>query len=222
MRLSLEHLWRASIYRLKLVARGRIDLVWYALRSRFKGFDFASVSLEKLGLSPERSILHGNSGGPDLARVLKTITISPGSRLVDFGSGKGGAVLTLSEFPFAEIAGVELSADLIRIAEANVRRADLRHVRFVHADAADFTELDRFTHVYMYHPFPCNVVKEVMANLAKSLARVERDVTLIYANPVCHDTILEAGFFTLEAEFQGRDKFGVYRHDAGGGRGKSS
>ena len=215
---QLRRLWDALRYRMKLLAQGRFDLVWYAIRCRVKGFDLGSVPLEKLGLTPERSVFHGNSGGPDLERILKMVEILPGSRVLDFGSGKGGAVLTLSEFPFAEIVGVELSPDLIRIAEANIHRAGLRQVHFIRADASNFADLDRFTHIYMYHPFPCPVVKDVMTNLARSLGRRERDITLIYTNPVCHETILASGLFQVDRQFQARDPFFIYVHRSPGMR----
>ena len=44
------------------------------------------------------------------------------SVFVDMGSGKGRALLVASEFPFAKIVGIELSNNLHRIAEENVKR----------------------------------------------------------------------------------------------------
>ncbi|HYX72252.1 MAG TPA: class I SAM-dependent methyltransferase [Nitrososphaera sp.] len=207
--------------RMRRLISGRPDLLWYPVRARLMGFDFNPVMLEELGLSSQRSTPYGNSGGPDLNRVLKAIDIPVGSKVLDLGSGKGGAIITLSEFPFKEIVGVELSAGLIQIAEANTLLAGLRHVRFVNADAATFTDLDNFTHIYMYHPFPCGVMGAVMVNLASSLARAERNLTLIYTNPVCHEAIMASGLFEVDREFnfdenlyQGH-KYCVYVHRSG-------
>jgi SAM-dependent methyltransferase len=207
---------------MKLLITRKTNLLWYGVWSHLKGLDLSRVSLEKLGLDADRSTNHLNSGGPDLAHVLKEIEIPFGSRALDLGSGKGGAILTLSEFPFAEIVGVELSADLIRIAEANVRRLGLRHVHFVHADAADFMDMDRFTHIYMYYPFHCTVMNSVMVNLVTSLARKERDLILIYKNPICHDTVMSSGLFRMEPKFNfdensySSSQFCVYVHKVNG------
>ncbi len=191
--------------RFKRLASGRTDVWLYSLRARLRGLDLGRVSVEELGLSPERSVFHDNSGGPGLARVLATVAIPPDSVALDYGSGKGGAVLTLCQFPFREVIGVELSADLVRIAEVNAARAGVRQARFVSADASQFTDLDRVTHVYMYHPFRCTVVAQVMENIRLSLARRPREITLIYKNPVCHDTIVASRVFELRRTIRDED-----------------
>lgn len=214
--------WKSRFARL---VGGKTDQMWWNLRMRLSGLDLAMVPLEKLGLSADRSVFYGNSGGPELKRVLDTLKISQGSRIVDFGCGKGGAILTFSKFPFDEIVGIDLSNDLIRIAEANMTRAVVKRVRFVHSDAADFTDLDGFTHIYMYHPFPCAVVKAVLGNLSHSLFRCERRLVLLYRNPVCHSTIVTSGLFRAADEFKfdkvpGDDTnlLRVYTHEVHGER----
>jgi hypothetical protein len=159
------------------------------------GLDLGFVSAEGLGLSPETSHYHSNSGGPDCARVFKSLRIPPGSVAVDLGSGKGGAVITLRELPFDEIVGVEISPELVSIATDNVTRLKLRNIRFIQCDAAAFTDLDRITHIYMYNPFPCGVVARVMDNIAASIASVDREITLVYRNPLCDAAIRSSGLF---------------------------
>ena len=191
----------------------------YQLGLRLRGIDVGPTPLSTLGLAPERANPHGNSGGPSLARLMRALPVPAGSRLVDLGSGKGGAILTLARCGFEEIVGVELSPELIRIAEANMRRAEVRGVAFMHADAAGFADVDRFTHVYLYHPFPCAVVERVVANLGASLARRERPLTVIYANPVCHQVLASSGLFRVELESvrfhpraHARHTYSVYVH----------
>lgn len=204
--------------RLQRLLSGRADVWWYALRSRLRGLDLSQVPLEQLGLSPDRSVFHDNSGGPDLKRVLKQLPIPKGSVALDYGSGKGGAVITLSEFPFIEVVGVEISRELLEVAEANLRRAHTDKARLVNCDASAFTDLDRVTHIYMYHPFRGEVLKAVLANVRASLSRCPRHLTLIYKNPVHHDAIIDSGAFRLERETNvGRaDRWGlfkIYVHD---------
>jgi len=203
----------------RLLRCGQLDLLIYEARNRMKGLDLGFVALKTLGLSRESSESHSNSGGPNLARVLKKLQIPRTSSALDLGSGKGGALFTLSGFPFAEIVGVEISPELARIAEANLARLRLRNVHFIRADAARFTDLDRFTHVYMFNPFPGAIVKRVLENLAVSLERAPRCLTLIYNNPVCHETIMASGLFSMDQEFSFRNGgdavFRVYTHRSG-------
>jgi 16S rRNA A1518/A1519 N6-dimethyltransferase RsmA/KsgA/DIM1 with predicted DNA glycosylase/AP lyase activity len=185
-----------------MVAGGNSAELRYELWNKWKGVDFEFVSVEELGLPQDRAHFHSSSGGPVLARVFKTIEIAPGSVALDLGSGKGAAVLTLtlSRLGFAEVVGVELARDLIDVAQQNATKLGRRNVRFVQGDAAAFRDYDRVTHVYMYNPFPCSVMSEVIANLDASLKRVPHSLTIVYRNAECHQRIVESGLFEVEPE----------------------
>jgi 2-polyprenyl-3-methyl-5-hydroxy-6-metoxy-1,4-benzoquinol methylase len=186
---------RNFVKAVRLIAGGHSAELRYQLRNKWKGVDFDFVSVEELRLPSDRAHFHSNSGGPTLARVFGTIDIPAGSVALDLGSGKGGDALTLSSAGFAEVIGVELSGELIEVARGNAARLRQRNVRFVQADAAAFREYDRVTHIYMYNPFPCEVMRHVMANIAASLARAPRPLTIVYRNPLCHDVIVASGLF---------------------------
>jgi len=208
---TLERAKRA----LRYFATGRLDYVAYAMSVRWRGLDFAPVSLEKLGLSYSHSEHHSASGGVFLADVLKQMDIEPGSRVVDLGCGKGSALCTLANFPFDEVAGVELSGSLARIAVANGRKLGLRTLAIHVSDAADFTDLDRFSHIYMFNPFPSSVMATVMTNLAASLRREPRRATVIYFFPVCHDVLIESDLFetVTEVDVNSSHPYHIYVHE---------
>jgi predicted RNA methylase len=191
---------RNLVKAVRLIAGGHLAELRYQLRNKWKGVDFEFVSVEELRLPADRAHFHSNSGGPTLARVFATIDVPAGSVALDLGSGKGGAVLTLSGAGFAEVIGVELSGELIEVARGNAARLRRRNVRFVQADAAAFREYDGVTHIYMYNPFPCEVMRHVVANLAASLARAPRPLTIVYRNPLCHDVIVASGLFEATDE----------------------
>lgn len=199
----------------------RLDIWRHALTSHWRRLDFSQSSLDDLGLSSARSVFYDDSGGPDLATVLKQIPIPPGSVALDYGSGKGGALITLAEFPFSEVVGVEISPALIDVAVENLRRSRVDNVRVINCDAAAFQDLDRVTHIYMYHPFRGEVVDAVLSNVQASLARAARRLTLIYKNPVYHHAIAQSGTFRLQRELHlGRaaaawGRYHVYVHDPG-------
>jgi 16S rRNA G966 N2-methylase RsmD len=170
----------------------------YRLWNTWKGADFGFASTADLGLPPPH--FHYSSGGPILGRVFRTIGIPPGSVALDLGSGKGGAALTLSRAGFAEVIGVELSDMFVQIARRNAERLGRQNVRFVQADAAAFRDYDRVTHIFMYNPFPCEVMKQVMVNLEVSLERAPRPLTIVYRKPLCHDVIMVSGLFEAGPE----------------------
>jgi SAM-dependent methyltransferase len=189
------------------------------LTSQWRRLDFSQSSLDDLGLSAERSVFYDDSGGPDLATILKRTSIPPGSIALDYGSGKGGALITLARFPFDQVIGVEISPALIDVAVENLRRARVEKARVINCDAAAFQELDRVTHIYMYHPFRGEVIDAVLSNVQASLARAARRLTLIYKNPVYHDAITHSGIFRLQRELHvGRPEspwglYHLYVHD---------
>ena len=181
--------------RIRSIVMGPCGCLRYAIWVRLKGLDFGPVSLEKLGLSNDRSVYHSASGGIYLDRILRTLRIPSGSRALNLGSGKGSAVCTLARFPFEEILGIELSQPLIDIAKANGRRLGLLNVHFVCMDAGQFRDFERFTYIYMFNPFPSAVMQEVMENLAASLASARRRLTLVYYYPVCDDVVMQLRAF---------------------------
>ena len=198
----------ASIARIKriwqYVFSARTDYITYALWVRLNGLDFSSVLAKDLGLSEKLSGHHSASGGVFLSDILKKIEIPPKSRIVDLGCGKGSAICTIAEFPFEEVVGVELSEELVRIAQNNCRKLGIEKASFCVADAGDFRELDRFTHIYMYNPFSQVVMTKVMQNLAVSLKRSPRKLTVIYFYPVYHEAIIQSGLFQTAVEIQAK------------------
>jgi cyclopropane fatty-acyl-phospholipid synthase-like methyltransferase len=137
---------------------------------------------------------HQYSVGPTLAKVLGAIQIPTGSVALDWGSGMGIAALTLSRY-FSLVIGVELSPELIAIAERNLARMHLDNIELHCADARTFTKgLERVTHIYLFNPFPEPVMAMAMENVRRSLSKNPRPLTIIYTFPTCHETIVAAGF----------------------------
>ncbi len=189
---------------------GRDVLRYVAYRAR--GLDFAPATPAELGLDPARAYGMANSGGVALERVLATLRPTPADGAIDLGCGKGSALVSLARFPFGRRAGIDLSPDLVRIARRNLRRLGLRDVQLAGADAGSFTGLDPFTLVYLFNPFPAPVVAQVMDNLARSLRRAPRALTIVYKNPLHEAEVLATGLFERRAVFlSGRFKpFVVY------------
>jgi SAM-dependent methyltransferase len=111
---------------------------------------------------------------------------------IDLGCGKGRAVLLASEYPFAQVLGVEISPELHRIAVENaarytaLRNAEERSaaapISILLEDAAHYRFPSGPLMVYLYHPFCRPVLEKVLRNLGRSLAQEPRDATVIYIN----------------------------------------
>ena len=189
----------------------------YKAKMRLLGIDLSLVNVDHIALSHERSHMHSDSGGPDLKRLLDMLPIERSDAVIDMGCGKGGAMLTLAKYPFARIDGVEISESLTRIARRNIERLKIANAHIFCSDAADFSDLDRYTHVYMCNPFPEPVMRCVLSNINDSLLRRDRTLTLIYRNPIFNGLLLEYGFAKIlhtEQLHPDYPAFGVYLADA--------
>jgi len=107
---------------------------------------------------------------------------------IDFGCGKGRAMLFASDYPFAAVVGVEFSHELCAVARRNMERyrntrQRCHDLRVVHDDATRF-ELPREPLVcYFNNPFDDVIMGQVVQNLERSLDVVPRDVVVIYVEP---------------------------------------
>ncbi|GLQ79350.1 hypothetical protein GCM10007881_28680 [Mesorhizobium huakuii] len=106
---------------------------------------------------------------------------------IDIGSGKSRTLLLASQYPFAEIIGVEFARELVDIARSNIGRfrdpsRKCRALSVVEADAAayDFPEMPLV--VYFYNPFSKAVFDIVLKNLVSSLERCPRDCFIVYGS----------------------------------------
>jgi 16S rRNA A1518/A1519 N6-dimethyltransferase RsmA/KsgA/DIM1 with predicted DNA glycosylase/AP lyase activity len=198
-----------------LIRAGEWRSLVYRLHMKWKGIDLGYVSVKDLGSTEDRAGFHASSGGPGLDSILKALPIAASDEMLDLGCGKAGAMLTMASYPFARVGGVEISGLLIDVARKNLNLMRIAKSELFHSDAAQFTDLDRYNFFYMYNPFPRIVTESVLKNMARSLERRRRKVTLIFYNSVDHDLILASGF-RIEAEFQVETTCPAYVYSAGG------
>ena len=122
--------------------------------------------------------------------ILQSLPVAPdGFTFIDLGSGKGRTLLMASSYPFRRIVGIELLAELDSIARQNIARYHDDQQRCFalesHAgDARDFVFPAEPTVLYLFNPFPENVLRTVLANLHNSLTNSPRTVYVLYQNLV--------------------------------------
>lgn len=186
---------------LVILCRGEFKELLFRLRVYFSKIDLRYASVNELGLSVDRSHDYSHSGGIYLENVLNHLNITNKDAIIDFGSGKGGVLITFAKYPFRKITGVELLPELVAIAEQNFKILNISNVSMVVCDAADFTDLDEFNYFYLYNPFPRSVTAAVMHNIQSSLLKRSRCAHLIYCNPEFHDIVENSSPFRKTGEF---------------------
>ncbi len=176
------------------------DLTPSRRRSRYGDIDYdfdhgvdttwATVSLR----TRVRELLSGGRYQPSepslFHQILRSLPVAPeGFTFLDLGSGKGRTLLMASDYPFRRIIGVEFLAELDAIACRNIVRYHSEQQKCFdlesHAgDARDFAFPDEATVLYLFNPFPEDVLLTVLANLHDSLIRSPRPLYLAYHNLV--------------------------------------
>lgn len=164
--------------RLKRVLSGDFSRIPYLIRNKLRGIDLGPATAEQYGLDSSRVCHHSNSGGPDLEAMLRILDIPKGSRIIDFGCGKGGPLFSFAKFPFTEVVGIEIAPEMAEIARVNGSKLRCP-AKIITGDASQLRDLDRFTHFYFFNPSAVPVMREIFQNIINSLDRTPREVTLL-------------------------------------------
>jgi SAM-dependent methyltransferase len=133
---------------------------------------------------------------------------------IDIGSGKGLTLLVASEYPFRRVLGVEFSAELNSLAAENIRRHQTLKrrcldVSSIFADAASYEFPIENMILFLYNPFGRDVLRRLLENLRSSLVQSDREVYMVYSNPIFVQLLEESDFLErIEVPVNAA----VYRH----------
>lgn len=200
------------------------------VRARRLAYDFDC----ELGVDTAKSIPVGALGGDQwfeghaspyapvgaalLRSTLAALPIADFARFlfIDYGSGKGKALLIAAEFGFAEIIGVEFSTGLHQIAGENVRNIQNRSstgARFtlVNADAAAYRPPAGAKVAFFFNPFDETVMRKVLDVLDDPVTTPE--LLIIYVNPK-NRSLFDTGRWAAIADYGSAV---IYRRDAEAG-----
>ncbi|HKB97872.1 MAG TPA: class I SAM-dependent methyltransferase [Terriglobales bacterium] len=136
---------------------------------------------------------------------------------VDFGSGKGRALLLASEFPFKRILGLEFSPELHGIAEENIRRYSsatqkCQYIQSLNVDFAGYALPPEASVLFFFHPCRTRVLSEVVAGIGRSLLSHPRPLYIAYVAPTPEQERLFASAGFLEKIFESPEfRFCLYR-----------
>jgi SAM-dependent methyltransferase len=195
------------------MARGCFELVRDSMparrRLRFGDLDFdfeqrADTTWSNVSFATRvREVFAGRGYQPTdpsiFREMMEHVTADlSGYTFVDLGSGKGRALLLARAYPFRKIVGLELLPELHEVAKRNVARlppGTRQHFELLRGDAREFEFPSGPLFLYLFDPFPPEILAEVIANLERSMARDPRPVIVAYQNPVSEPVIAASGSF---------------------------
>jgi SAM-dependent methyltransferase len=177
------------------------------------------IELEDFGLAAPGRGEYIPSGWFFARRMFRGCVITPQDVFADLGSGQGRMVcMAARRQPFGRVVGVELVAEFNAVALENVgrMRPKLRcqEIELVTADVVEWAIPDDLTYVYLFNPFGRDILREVLANICRSLDRHPRPLKLIYAHPAYGADVLATGRFAHTRTTRGlRRDIPLYRID---------
>ena len=170
---------------------------------------------------PERVAAHADNWTgyqpiqiPVFEAIMQTLPIDPARySFLDYGSGKGRALLLAALHGFRRAIGVEFMPALHDVARRNVVRFERARGRRapieLHCqDAAGVALPPDDLVCFMYNPFDPGVLRPVLHNVIASVDAHPRPVWLVYRNPVHAHLLDETARVLLFAD---HDAFRIYR-----------
>ena len=135
---------------------------------------------------------------------------------IDFGSGKGRALLMASEFPFKRVIGVEFSPELDATARHNIQshrtpRQRCKSIDSVCMDFVHFPLPQEPSVLFFFDPCAETVFLQVLENIKQSLHDHPREIFVIYVAPSRKEQLLDSADFLLKLVRNAEHNFSVYK-----------
>jgi SAM-dependent methyltransferase len=159
---------------------------------RFNTDTGGRVLLDGLDFEHENKV-YGNRCEPttkgDFMRIMDCLPKDlSGYTFIDFGCGKGRAMLLAAERGFKKIIGLEFAPELAEIARSNAEKLRSKtgdeRLEIVTVDASAFDIPEECSVLYFFNPFRSEVSSVVADNIRRSWVAKPRDMFLIWHN-VC-------------------------------------
>ena len=176
---------------------GRLD--------RRYGIDTCGLEYDLVGLGASgEHQAHGHAYEPIqisvFGDIVQALPISPnGYCFIDFGSGKGRALILAAEAGFKRMIGIEFATALHVAAQHNIAsyqqtRSDSAPIETHCQDAAKFAIPTCDAVLFFYNPFDDVVMRSVLTRIESSWRAHPRDLIVVYRNPVYVDILDSARF----------------------------
>jgi SAM-dependent methyltransferase len=154
---------------------------------------------------------------PVFDAILRSLPIAPRDYcFVDYGSGKGRALILAAEAGFKRVIGVEFASALNVVAARNIEsyrrsRPTSPPIEVHGQDAAAFDLPADAAVLFFYNPFDDVVLEKVVARIEHDWRARPRDLVVAYRNPKHAAAFEGAGFLALHFE---HPWFRIYRTNA--------
>jgi SAM-dependent methyltransferase len=190
---------------------------WFKMRSFFenlRGIDtLRYVNLGELGPSENEGNRYEPSKKKLLHMAINEILPVNNHAIIDLGCGKGRALIEFSKYPFRKISGLEYSEEIIKICKKNLNILKIKNIELYCINAINFNDYEDYDYLYIFNTFPEMVFKKVIENITRIIEKNNKEIYIIYLNPVCHSLIMNSGCFRLIKKIENENKIFPHTDD---------
>ncbi|MEM7068656.1 MAG: class I SAM-dependent methyltransferase [Pseudomonadota bacterium] len=150
--------------------------------------------------------------------VTDYLDIEPDKEVfLDYGCGKGRAIVLAAVHPFRKVIGVELSESLCEVARDNIKKSrpklKCRNVEIVCCDATQYDIPDDVSVIFIWNSFTGSILQKVHQNIQNSIVDNPRKLTILNGVPHGERNMMDGldwlpeGFLLPSKFFTGVDIF---------------
>jgi SAM-dependent methyltransferase len=191
------------------------DLYWFELRYGLKMH--ASAAPERVEIENPKidgHVKYEPISHYSFQRMMKKIDWNfKQSTFIDFGCGKGAAILLASQYGFRKYIGVEYSPVLTGECKTNIEKFSKRTGRNINhdiicCDATKYEVPPEANVFYFFNPFHDEILDTILQNIEESLKTNARDILILYFNAMHKNVIEKYGYTVLSGEE--KDKLNIW------------
>jgi SAM-dependent methyltransferase len=220
---------RLENYKAKIIRSLRGRGIWGSImflpmrlwhNRKFRNFDFRGT-IDPFDLDgPDEVKIHASKYEATSHLFFKKLFASLNwpyqeSTFVDFGCGKGAALLYACKLGFRKVIGVEFSPSLAETAIINMQKLSDKQsnaidFKIVNTDASLYEIPPDADCFYFFNPFDASILDKVMQNIYMSLAIRNRRIIIIYLNAL-HREVIEK-YPVQKIKFLPTKELDIYYH----------
>ena len=180
----------------------QLNIAWHKLSSLFWESYLGIDTRGAVQPPTEEGVHYTPLPYPMIFRMFDVLELNSDDVFVDIGCGKGRVVCCACRLPINKVVALELNAELLGQASANVRhvRGGIAPVLPVSKSAEEYDYAD-VTVAYLYNPFNERLTAGVMDRLFASYSERPRPMRIVYANPVHEGVMSRHGWLKKHDEW---------------------
>ena len=155
-------------------------------------------ALEEKGIDIDHSAIYMPVSYDVLDDIFQQLNIKNSGHFLDIGCGKGRAMCVAAHKGFNRVTGIDLSKELCIAAEENLaitrKHCTALQYKIINNDAFYFEIPNDVDCIFMFNPFDDLIMDAVAENILESFEINPRSITLVYANPLYKQELLNVGF----------------------------